>query len=99
MDNLTVYTFVVSVLPPGPVSVSDILCAPDPAKAWEEWMGKGIEPKKQPEACDRKSSSVIGHLASRYELRGVPMLLFPNGETLSGALSASQLDQMLNKNQ
>ncbi len=93
--NVTAYTFVVPVLPQGPVSVEDIVCAKDPSRAWADWMSKGVEPPKQAAGCDNGVIEANLRLARSYNLRGVPFILLKDGSTVGGSVSAEQLDRII----
>ncbi len=99
VGNVTVYTFLFPALPRGPVQIQDIICAKDPAKAWSDWMGHGVEPAHQRAGCDNGKIDANTDIAARFNVHGVPHMIFPDGTVQSGALDDGMLDKMLAEHQ
>ncbi|CAM5200073.1 hypothetical protein CDEF62S_03706 [Castellaniella defragrans] len=94
VDNVTVYVFLYPILTPDSMSKSrDIWCAPDPAKAWMDWMVGG----KAPAASDCKKTPLQANLAlgRKLNVQGTPALFFGNGVRVNGALPLASLQDKL----
>lgn len=96
IDNVTIYTFLVPAL--GPDSARgerDIWCSKDQAKAWADWMVRGIAPKKATADCVSKVLEENARIAARLGLTGTPVLFFANGMKAPGNIPKSQIEAML----
>jgi len=71
-----------------------IWCAPDRAKAWNEWMMKGNLPKN-PGTCDTPIAK-LAELGQKLHVSGTPTLIFADGRRVPGVISAAQIDKFLN---
>lgn len=100
MDNVTIYNFmmpIASLHPDAYRKTIQILCQPDPSKAWTEWMRQGKTPPSVPEC--KTSLDETMQLAEQFGFNGTPTLVFPNGKTQSGYVPMPQLEQVLKANQ
>lgn len=95
LDNATIYTFLFPILSPDSKQKSEkIWCAPDRAKAWNEWMIQGREPSG-PANCDTAAISKILELGRKLGVSGTPTIFFANGERAPGALPLAEIEQRL----
>lgn len=94
VGNLTVYTFIVPMLR-GDENNREIVCSKDKAKAWHDWMAKGIAPDAAPVSCDSSVLSRNYKLFQKFQLTGAPALFFENGMMKAGAVDADTLDKLL----
>lgn len=97
VGNLTVYTFIVPMLR-GDENNREIVCSKDKAKAWHDWMAKGIAPEEAPVSCDASVLSRNYKLFQKLQLTGAPALFFENGIMKAGAVDADALDKLLSLN-
>src|SRR5690606_28716157 len=83
VDNVTVYTFLFPILTPDSTTKSrDIWCSADPAKAWHDWMLKGVEAPKA--ECDAPLEANLA-LGRKLNVQGTPALFFADGSRVNGA--------------
>jgi thiol:disulfide interchange protein DsbC len=98
INDVTVYIFLYPIegLHAGATQkAKTIWCAPDRAKAWEEYMHKGVLP--QGGAACATSVDKIRELAGRLKVTGTPTLVFADGTRVPGAIPAAQLEKYLGK--
>lgn len=95
LNDVTVYTFLYPIFNGSAEKVQAVWCSKDPAKAWDDLMLKGIQPK--PGNCATPTAQVTA-LANKLRVRGTPALIFANGIIHPGYLPAEQLDQAINDN-
>ena len=95
IDNVTVHTFLYPILSPDSTEKSkNIWCAKDKGKAWQDWM---VDDQQPPSAnCDTNALSRNLALGRKYKITGTPTLVFADGSRVPGAVSAQQLEKMLN---
>jgi thiol:disulfide interchange protein DsbC len=96
LDNLTVHLFLMPLaeLHPQAVAISnDIWCAKDRAQAWQSYMLEGVKPETGTR-CDTPVQA-IAELAEKLGIHGTPAIVLPNGRLLAGALTAAQLEPLL----
>lgn len=96
VDNITVYTFLYpidSLHPQAGLKSKQIWCAPDKAKAWDDYMQKGILPKNDG-ACDNPLAKTA-ELGRKHNINGTPAIVFSDGRRVPGAIPAPKLEQIL----
>jgi thiol:disulfide interchange protein DsbC len=96
LDNVTIYMFLYpidSLHPQASEKAKRIWCSPDRAKAWEDYMNKGVTPTAAP-TCDNPVDKLVD-FGSRRGINGTPTLVFANGERVPGAISAAQIEKLL----
>ena len=97
LEDVTIYTFLLplpSIHPDATRKATLIWCAPDRAKAWDDWMLRG----KLPEGSNLSCATPIvelAELAKRFKIEGTPGLVFADGELVPGTLSKSDLEARL----
>ena len=94
--DVTVYTFVTPTLSPDSFTkTKQVMCAKDPVKAWQDWMGKNVAlPKVKDENCDHEVNDVL-EVMHGANVAGTPVLLFDNGKRISGYADANRLTQTM----
>lgn len=96
VDNVTIYMFlypIESLHPNAPDIAKRIWCSPDRAKAWDDYMGKGIKPGADA-SCTNPVDKIVDYGRKRG-INGTPTLIFENGERVPGAISAAQIEKLL----
>lgn len=96
VKDITVYTFLFpldQLHPEAGKKSKQIWCAPDRAKAWEEWMLKGNLPKNDGN-CDNPLAKTA-ELGKKLGIQGTPAIIFADGRRVPGMIPAARLEQML----
>lgn len=94
--DVTIYTFLVPVLAASSNERSrNVWCAPDPARAWRDWMLRSVPAPRSAEGCDHGTLERNLRLARRVGLTGTPGLLFDSGRWIMGGLDPQALEQTL----
>lgn len=94
IDNLTLYTFTYPILSPSShTKTAKVWCSKDPSQAWSDLMTKGTEPDNAGD-CKTPVSDVVD-LGRRLNVTGTPTMFFPDGTRVPGAISQTQLEQIL----
>lgn len=97
IDNVTIYTFLYPLeqLHPDANNKSKaIWCAPDRAKAWQDWVLNGQLPKAST-SCETPLDKVA-ELGRRLGVNSTPTIFIANGTRIQGALPASELEKAIN---
>ena len=97
LNNVTVYRFVLAILPGSPEKARDIWCAPDRNKAWRDALLKGTTPPKAA-ACDTTALEETAKAAEKLRINGTPAIIFANGEINPGLMPAEEIEKMLGSN-
>ncbi len=94
LGDVTIYVFLYPVLGPDSLAKSkQIWCAPNRAKAWNEWMQAGTNPGGEG-ACDNPIDKTLA-LGKKYRVEGTPTLFFGNDKRVEGAIEKSELEKLL----
>lgn len=96
VDNITVYTFLYpldSLHPEAGKKSRQIWCAPDRAKAWDDWMIRNALPKNDG-SCDNPVAKTT-ELGKKLGIQGTPAIIFADGTRVPGMVPAAKLEQML----
>lgn len=100
LDNITIYTFLypLAELHPDAARKSRLIwCSKDPLKAWQDHMRGGKElDAKSDGTCKNPIDENIA-LGNKLGFNGTPMIIFPNGESIAGAMSAADIEAQLNR--
>ena len=97
IGDVTVYTFLYPIgqLHPDAVNKSRaIWCAPDRAKAWQDWMLNGQLVKSG--ECDTPIEK-LAELGRKLGVTGTPTLFFTNGKRIAGAYPAKDIENALDE--
>lgn len=96
LDNVTIYMFLFPIdglHPKASEKAKRIWCSPDKAKAWDDYLQKGIAPTAAP-TCDNPVDKLV-EFGSRHGINATPTMVFANGERVPGAISAAQIEKLL----
>ncbi|MCU0804737.1 MAG: DsbC family protein [Burkholderiales bacterium] len=94
LNDVTVHVFMYPILSADSAAKSKaVWCAPDRAKAWNDLMMNGVEPKAGA-TCDTPIEKNLA-LGQKYRITGTPTLIFENGTRLPGAAPADKINQLL----
>jgi thiol:disulfide interchange protein DsbC len=97
VTDVTIYILLYpidSLHPQAAEKSKSIWCAPDRAKAWNEWMMKGNLPKNKG-TCETPIAKLV-ELGQKLHVSGTPTLFFADGRRVPGAISAEQIEKYLN---
>lgn len=92
IGNVTVYNFMYPILNSREIA-RDIVCAKDPAKAFQDHMLEGKDPAVY--RCDTKVLDRNLALGQLYNITGTPAIIFADGSKFAGAMPADQLKAAL----
>ena len=96
LKDVTVYRFVLAILPGSPEKAKNIWCAPDRNRAWHAALVDGITPPKS-RPCDMKGLDETAKAAEKLGINGTPALIFADGEMNPGYMPADELEKMLSE--
>jgi len=99
ITDVTVYTllFPIDQLHPDAANKSKaIWCAPDRAKAWQDWALNNQLPKVTSN-CETPLAK-IGDLAKKLGVSSTPTLFFSDGKRMLGAYPAQEIEKAMNSN-
>jgi thiol:disulfide interchange protein DsbC len=95
MDNVTVYTFMYNILAEdSAVKSKNVWCAPDRAKAWDDWMLNGKAAPTAPANCATPNDKIF-ELGRKLKITGTPTIFFADGSRIPGAIDAKALEAKL----
>ncbi|KGT47811.1 MULTISPECIES: DsbC family protein [Acinetobacter] len=92
LNDVTIYTFVLPLKPQSISPSKQLFCEKNPAQAWEDLIGKGIQPKST-KSCSNPIERNIA-LAKSLSVQGTPAVIFSNGFKLMGAYPADQIEKI-----
>jgi thiol:disulfide interchange protein DsbC len=95
LDNVTIYTFpypIPSLHPDATRKATAMWCAPDRAKAWDDWFALNVIPDSKP--CDTPISRNAA-LGASLQINGTPTLIFANGVIKPGYIPAAEIEKRL----
>jgi thiol:disulfide interchange protein DsbC len=96
LDNVTIYMFLFPIdalHPQATDKAKRIWCSPDKAKAWDDYVSKGIVPTASP-TCDNPVNKLV-EFGTKRGINATPTLVFANGDRVPGAISASQIEKLM----
>ena len=92
--NVTVYNFIYSILNSKEMA-RDIVCAKNPASAWQAHMLDGTEPAKAADKCDASVLDRNLALGEKFGFTSTPSIIFADGTIVQGALPTEDLNVKL----
>jgi thiol:disulfide interchange protein DsbC len=98
LDNVTIYMFlypIESLHPNAPNVAKRIWCSPDKAKAWDDYLQRGIAPGADA-SCQNPVDKIV-EFGRKKGINGTPTLVFESGARVPGAISAAQIENYLSK--
>lgn len=97
ITDVTIYTFLYPIEQLHPDSANKsraIWCAPDHAKAWQDWIINGQLPKGDA-TCDTPIEK-LADLGRKLGVNSTPTLLFADGKRMLGAYPAKDIEKAMN---
>lgn len=95
VDNVTIYTFMYNILSDDSfVKSKNIWCAPNRAKAWDDWMINGKAAPAAAENCETPNDKVLA-LGQKLKITGTPAIFFADGTRIPGAIDQKTLEAKL----
>ncbi len=97
VTDVTIYIFLFPIEqlhPKAPEMARAIWCAPDRAKAWDEYMLKNVLPKSA--KCDTPVDKLVAFGQSK-KINGTPTIFFADGKRVPGAIPAERFEELLSK--
>jgi len=98
VDDVTIYTFLFPIdqLHPDASRKSALIwCAPDRAKAWDEFFDIGKLPDNKGDCpTPIKDTALLGN---RLHITATPTLVFADGNVIPGAIPLAQIESEINK--
>ena len=92
IDNVTIYTFMYNILSEDSfVKSKNVWCAPDRAKAWDDWMINGKPAPAAPANCESPNEKVLA-LGQKLHITGTPAIFFADGSRIPGAIDLKALE-------
>ncbi len=94
VDNVTVYRFLLPILPGSEEKAKNIWCSKDREKVWRDALLKGVTP---PEAkpCDTSALTEVAKLAEKLRINGTPAIVFSDGTISPGAMAAEDIEKQM----
>jgi thiol:disulfide interchange protein DsbC len=97
LENVTLYHLLYPILGDDSRSKSrHIWCAKDKAKAWNDWMLRGVAPAAN--SCDSSPVEANVEFGRQHRIQGTPTLFFVNGARVPGAVPLAQVEKLLAEN-
>lgn len=94
VTDVTIYTFVYPILSQDSFDKSKaIWCAPDRAKAWNDYMLNGTAPAAG--KCDTSGLDKVMETAQKLRVRGTPAIFLADGTPVPGFMEKAQLEQAM----
>lgn len=94
IGDVTIYVFLYPVLGPDSLAKSkQVWCAPNRAKAWNEWM-QNATALAGDGTCSTPLDKTL-ELGKKLRVDGTPTLFFSNNKRVEGAIDAEQLEKLL----
>ncbi|HKW80792.1 MAG TPA: DsbC family protein, partial [Casimicrobiaceae bacterium] len=93
LDNVTIYTFLFPIdqlHPDAAHKSARIWCAPDRAKAWDDWFASGKLPSNKGDCPTPIAQTAL--LGQKYHVSATPTLVFADGTVVPGALPLDRLE-------
>jgi thiol:disulfide interchange protein DsbC len=95
LDNVTIYTFMYNILADDSfVKSKNIWCAPDRARAWDDWMINGKAAPAAPANCETPNDKIVA-LGQQLRITGTPAIFFADGTRIPGAVDLPTLEKKL----
>ncbi len=95
LDNVTIYTFMYNILAPDSFTKStNVWCAPDRAKAWDDWMINNKPAPQAPANCEAPNDKVLA-LGEKLRIQGTPAIFFADGSRFPGLVDLKAVEAKL----
>ena len=97
VNNVTIYVYpypLETKFPGTTVLAKSIWCAGDRARAWEDWMLKGVRPAEKTDCANPVAE--IYNFAAKVKFAGTPTLVLADGAVVPRFVSAADIERFLN---
>jgi len=96
VNDVTIHVFLYPILSQDSVDKSRaVWCSKDRAKAWTDWMVKGVAPSSAGN-CDTPVDKIVQYGRDKG-ISGTPTLILADGSRVPGALSATDLVKLMDE--
>jgi thiol:disulfide interchange protein DsbC len=94
IKDATIYVFMYPIIRAESVPLSKaIWCSGDRAKAWDDYVQRGVAPKNG-KSCDDPVDELL-EFGRQKRIRGTPTLFFADGTRVPGAIRLEQMEELL----
>lgn len=93
LHDITIHTHVIAYSPQAAMKLDAILCNPNPAATWVDWMVREVEPQYHPpckKLAQEQTPEVRRMLAA---IQATPKILFPDGSEITGFINAETIEE------
>ena len=94
VNNVTVYRFILAILPGSAEKARNIWCSPNRDQVWREALLEGKTPPKA-KPCDTTALKKVAQLAAKYRINGTPAIVFEDGSINPGLMPAEDIEKEL----
>ncbi len=94
VDNITVYRFILAILPGSAEKARNIWCSNDREKIWRDALLNGVTPPRA-KPCDTNALAAVSRLAEKLRINGTPAIIFEDGTINPGAMPAEDIEKQL----
>jgi thiol:disulfide interchange protein DsbC len=98
LNDVTVYTFLyplTSLHPDAKKKAHAIWCSKDPSAAWHDWMILSVAPPAPSNDCVQDPVDDVLALGDKLKISSTPVIFFENGQRVSGARTAAEINALL----
>ena len=92
LNDVTIYTFIYPIKTQSIAVSKQVFCEKDPALAWSNLIGKGLQPKSNKPCINPIERNL--NLGKSLGLTGTPAIIFSNGFKVMGSHPAQDIEQM-----
>jgi thiol:disulfide interchange protein DsbC len=96
VNDVTVHVFLYPILSPDSTEKSkSVWCSKDRAKAWTDWMLKGVTPTAAG-TCETPVDKIVQY-GREKGINGTPTLIFADGSRVPGMVPAADLNKLMDE--
>ena len=97
VNDITIHVFLYPILSQDSVEKSRaVWCSKDRAKAWNDWMQKGVAPSAAGN-CDSTAVDKVVQYGREKGIQGTPTLILADGSRVPGAIGAADLQKLMDE--
>jgi len=94
VNDVTIHVFMYPILSQDSIDKSKaVWCSKDRARAWNDWMQKGIVPTGSG-SCDNPVEKIV-QFGQKKGINGTPTLIFADGSRVPGMIPAAEVQKMM----
>ena len=93
LNDVTIYTFILPLKPQSVAPSKQVFCEKDPAYAWSNLIGKGVQPTSTKTCANPIERNI--QLARTLGVNGTPAIIFADGAKMLGASPATEIEARL----